>query len=150
MKDTNQTSSEANLAQSRCKFLQLRDLEGFLNKSARKYVIFLNCHRIWCVGYNHRHTQFILQIRLHFFLKVQGNAQLGIFSLIGCGISHLTALSLSFSRVSHPERAEDESATGDEPSRGTHCGSLTKGRRKLGGKKEKKNNLKPREKMKRS
>lgn len=44
-------------------------------------------------------------------------------SLMDCGISHLTTLPLSFGRVNQPERAEDERATGDEPSRGPHCGS---------------------------
>lgn len=61
-------------------------------------------------------------------------------SLIDCGISHLTALSLSFGRVNQPERAEDESVTGDEPSWGTHCGSIDKGKTKTKKKKERKKN----------
>lgn len=45
------------------------------------------------------------------------------------GISHLTTLPLSFGRVNQPERAEDESATGDEPNGGAHFG-LSMGKRK--------------------
>ena len=39
------------------------------------------------------------------------------------GISHLATLPLSFRPVNQPEPAEDESATGGEPSRGPHRGS---------------------------
>lgn len=36
------------------------------------------------------------------------------------GISHLATLPLSFGRVNQPEGAEDEGATGDDPSRAPH------------------------------
>lgn len=53
------------------------------------------------------------------------------------GISHLTTLPLSFGCVNQPERAEDESATGDEPNGGAHSGSsMGKGKKALRSKME--------------
>lgn len=84
------------------------------------------CHRflIVFVDYvdsHHKHTQWAYPLKSAIYLKgSNGNKCTGKLLLIGWGISHLTALSLSFGRVNHPERAEDESATGDEPSRGAH------------------------------
>lgn len=83
------------------------------------------------VDSHHKHTQWAYPLKSAISLKgSNGNKCTGKLLLIGWGISHLTALSLSFGRVNHPERAEDESATGDEPSRGAHRGSTDNKKKK--------------------